>query len=85
MGMRSRCNNAGHASYKWYGARGISVDPAWDNFATFKKDVGPRPGEGYSLDRKDNDGNYAPGNTRWSTPMEQYLNSRNALRGAKNA
>lgn len=76
LGMRGRCNNPKFRSYKWYGARGIKVDPAWDDFAAFKRDVGPRPGPQYTLDRRDNDGPYAPWNVRWATPGEQRMNQR---------
>lgn len=32
--------------------------------------------QGRTLDRKNNDGNYVPGNLRWATPPEQAQNKR---------
>jgi hypothetical protein len=74
--MRARCRDSGHPSFKYYGGRGISVDPRWESFTVFLADVGPRPGSGYSIDRTDNDGNYEPGNVRWATRSEQRRNMR---------
>jgi hypothetical protein len=48
-----------------------------NDFSKFLRDVGERPGPGYSLDRyPDNNGNYEPGNVRWATKKEQQRNMR---------
>lgn len=73
--MKDRCLSPNNQNYKYYGGRGISIDPLWMDFAVFVEDVGERP-EGMSLDRINNDGNYEPGNVRWATAKEQSLNSR---------
>ncbi len=80
-GMKSRCHCKTSPGYKNYGARGISVDPAWrDSFRTFVEDIertiGPKPSSQYSLDRIDNNGNYELGNLRWATRAEQSINRR---------
>lgn len=77
--MRQRCNDPGTHQWANYGGRGIKIDPRWDDFATFLADVGRKPGRGYTIDRIDNDGDYAPGNVRWATAKEQSRNKRNTI------
>ena len=38
--------------------------------------MGQRPSKIHSIDRIDNDGNYEPGNVKWSTRREQMRNTR---------
>lgn len=74
--MISRCTNKNEFSFKNYGGRGISVCSRWLNsFESFLMDMGERP-PGCSIDRMDNNGNYEPGNCRWSTDVEQCRNKR---------
>lgn len=77
--MKDRCLNKDGEGYKWYGARGISVCERWiKSFHDFMTDVGPKPktGQRLTLGRKDNDGNYEPGNVRWETDKQQANNRR---------
>ena len=77
--MRQRCSNPKSQVWDRYGGRGIKVCERWDrSFMDFIADVGLPDDPTVDLDRKDNDGNYEPGNTRWVTHRENLLNySRN--------
>jgi hypothetical protein len=74
--MKSRCYNKKHKSYAEYGGRGITVCAQWLNdFEAFLRDMGPRP-SGTTIDRIDGNGNYQPGNCRWSRPPDQARNTK---------
>ena len=75
--MKQRCLNPNDPRYKYYGAGGIKVCDRWLNsFRNFLEDMGRKPSQRHSLDRKNNDGNYEPKNCRWATPKEQSQNTR---------
>lgn len=74
--MQARCYNEKHASYKYYGAKGVTVCKRWrDSFANFLADMGDRPSPKHSIDRKNSNGNYELSNCRWATPTEQANNT----------
>lgn len=75
--MKERCLNPRDKKYHDYGGRGIRVADEWvKDFSTFLAHIGPRPTPKHSVDRKDVNGNYEPGNVRWATPHEQAANTR---------
>lgn len=79
--MMSRCYCKTDKSYPNYGARGIVVHPAWHDFAVFLKDMGLKPEGGQlTIERKNNNGNYEPGNCVWETRTVQNNNRRNTLK-----
>lgn len=79
-GMRSRCAGVTARYRKDYFDRGIRVCDRWlhptEGFANFVSDMGRRPSKAHSLDRINNDGNYAPDNCRWATHKVQMNNRR---------
>lgn len=79
--MIQRCENESSPDYKRYGGRGIRVYSGWRrDFMAFYSHIGPRPSALYSIDRKDNNRGYEPGNVRWATPKQQANNRRPAKR-----
>ena len=81
--MKRRCHDPRNKDYGRYGGRGIVVCEAWrESYKQFLADVGPKPepNDKYSLGRKDNDGNYEPGNVRWELRGEQMNNKSSSRR-----
>lgn len=78
---KNRCFNPKATKYKDYGAKGITMHPAWAaSFETFAEAVGEPPSPEHSLDRQRNTEGYVPGNVKWSTPTEQANNTRRNVR-----
>lgn len=76
-GIKQRCNNPKDRAYRYYGGRGISIAPEWaKDFKAFLDHVGRRPYPDLEIDRIDNNGNYEPGNVRWTTRQGQMRNTR---------
>lgn len=74
--MLQRCTNPNNARYADYGARGIQVCERWKSFANFVTDMGAKPDATYTLERKDNNGNYEPNNCHWIPAVAQGRNKR---------
>jgi hypothetical protein len=74
--MIGRCTNENDIGYANYGGRGITVCDRWLDINNFIADMGLKPTPKHQLDRKENNGNYEPGNCKWSTNTENMRNTR---------
>lgn len=67
--MKRRCKNGD-----------FDLDPLWNEFRSFLRDMGPRPSPSASIDRIDGaNPRYGPGLCRWATKAEQTSNRRNTI------
>ncbi len=76
--MLDRCYLPSNPNFHRYGGRSITVCDEWrgkGGFVSFFAHIGKRS-KGTSLDRKDSNGNYEPGNVQWATPKRQASNRR---------
>lgn len=83
-GMISRCYNSDNQSYKYYGAKGITVSKIWREDGGFEKFYKWAMDNGYrddlTIDRIDVYGNYTSHNCRWADKETQANNKTNNVK-----
>ena len=74
--MKARCDNPNNTDFKNWGGRGIAYCARWKEFPNFLADMGRKPTSRHTLGRRNNDGNYEPGNCQWELRTIQGQNRR---------
>lgn len=78
--MLQRCNNPNSPAFKYYGAKGVTVDVSWRKFEGFRDwAVANGYEDNLTIDRIDGGGHYGPANCRWITQREQTRNREGVL------
>lgn len=78
--IKQRCNNKNSLSYKYYGAKGISICPEWTDYRNFYNwaiETGYK--EDLTIERIDVSKDYCPNNCKWIPLSEQSKNKSNTI------
>jgi hypothetical protein len=76
-GMKQRCSNKHHMGYHNYGGRGIMVCNEWGEYSNFQKwAINSGYENDLTIDRIDNEKDYAPSNCRWVPRSVQGMHTR---------
>lgn len=80
--MVARCTKPTWCAYEHYGGRGITVCKRWlgkHGYHNFLADMGKRPSDRHTLERKNNMWGYSPSNCMWATRHQQMRNTRRTV------
>lgn len=78
--IKRRCANPNDSRYAYYGGRGIAVCERWlKSFECFLADMGPRPSQVHSIERRDSNKGYSPDNCCWAVKRDQANNTRKTI------
>lgn len=81
QGMIGRCHNPNHVDYCSYGDIGVVVCEEWRySFEAFINDMGRRPSDNHTIDRKNVYAGYDPTNCEWVEKEKQGENKRKERR-----
>lgn len=77
-GIKGRCLNPNNPHFHQYGGRGISIHQEWvHDFQAFFTYIQENLGiKNKSIDRRDTNLGYIPGNLRWANQQQQCWNTR---------
>lgn len=91
--MCRRCYNPKSRDYRWYGAKGIKICDEWLNNPSLFEQWALANGyqDNLTIDRIEENGDYAPGNCMWTTAQENsayksttnYISVNNECRSGK--
>lgn len=75
-GIKARCYNPNHISYRYYGAKGVRVGSDFLDFPNFEKwAITAGYHAGLTIERKDSNKNYTADNCVWADRKTQNRNS----------
>ena len=83
-GMKQRCSNPKNKDYRYYGARGIKIEfEKFNDFYDYIVNTLSIDPHGLTIDRINNNGNYARGNIRFVSQAENNRNRRKRCKGVQ--